>query len=286
MTEPASSFKSIILVTIFAVCVSLFAYNTEVGKDFIDKVPDSFFLAKYIKQTAEMDTKDFTPIEVLRDITLTELKDNTTFKAGIIWKSTPALILVVRRPGCQLCREESMRISSLRELISEKMGLNMVAIVHENLNNEVEDFNQGFWKGTVYFDKEKSFFSAIGGGKIQYAGLTNILKPSVWSNIRRNYKSGVGGNFKGDGRVLGGLYIIKSDTKGEEVIYQYREKVWGDHAPLEEVLKACELVSPKNGEASIQSDIKAALEKVKSETLLSNKDEGPSKTCNSQESCG
>ncbi|CAI2172370.1 20072_t:CDS:2 [Funneliformis geosporum] len=232
-----------------------------------------------------MDTK-ITPIDTLRNITLTELKDNSNFKAGKIWENAPALILVVRRPGCQLCREESVRISSLRELISGKMGLNMVAIVHENLNNEVEDFNQGFWKGTVYFDKEKAFFSAIGGGKIQYAGLTNILKPTVWYNIWSNYKTGVTGNLKGDGTVLGGTYIIKSGTEGGKVIYQYREKVWGDHAPLEEVLKACEQVSPKNGEASIQSDIKAALEKVKSESLLLKEDDATSKTCNSQESCG
>ena len=63
-----------------------------------------------------------------------------------------------------------MKLSSLRELISEKMGINLVAIVHENLNNEVEEFNQGFWKGTVYLDKEKAFFSAIG-----YVKLVRIL---------------------------------------------------------------------------------------------------------------
>src|SRR5207248_11365938 len=72
------------------------------------------------------------------------------------------LFLQVRRPGCQLCREEAVRISSRRDLISGKMGLNMVAIIHENLDNEVEEFNKDFWKGTVYFDKEKAFYSALG----------------------------------------------------------------------------------------------------------------------------
>ena len=43
-----------------------------------------------------MTTKDssVTPIEVLRDITLTDLKDNATFKANTIWLNGPALILV------------------------------------------------------------------------------------------------------------------------------------------------------------------------------------------------
>ena len=92
---------------------------------------------------------------------------------------------------------------------------------------------------------------------------------------------GVTGNFKGDGSVLGGLYIINT----EGVIYQYREKVWGDHAPLEQVLKACEQVSHKKDDASIQSDIQAALDNAKSETLLLKKPDNSLETCNS-ETCG
>ena len=41
-----------------------------------------------------MDTKEVTPIDVLRDITLTDLKNNSTLKARTIWKDGPALILV------------------------------------------------------------------------------------------------------------------------------------------------------------------------------------------------
>ena len=38
----------------------------------------------------------------------------------------------------------------------------MVAIVHENLDNEVEEFNNGYWKGEVYFDEKKAFYTALG----------------------------------------------------------------------------------------------------------------------------
>ncbi|CAG8470651.1 1603_t:CDS:2, partial [Racocetra persica] len=177
-----------------------------------------------------------TPIQDLENITLTDLKDNSTFKAGSLWQDSPALLLVVRRPGCQLCREESIKIASYRDLISDKMGVKMVAVVHENLDNEVEEFNKGYWNGLLYYDKEKSFFTNIGGGKIQYGGITSFLKPSVWFNIRQNAKTGITGNFKGDGSVLGGIYIIHQGSKGVE--YQYREKVWGDHAPFDKVLTA------------------------------------------------
>ena len=46
------------------------------------------------------------------------------------------------------------------------------------------------------------------------------------------------GNTKsvGEGTILGGLLIVSS--RGIE--YEYAEKVWGDHAPIADVLKVVE----------------------------------------------
>ncbi|CAG8593572.1 13551_t:CDS:2 [Dentiscutata heterogama] len=194
-----------------------------------------------------------TPIKDLEDITLTDLKDNSTFKASTLWQDSPALVL--------LCREEAIKVASYRDLISDKLGVKMVAIVHENLDNEIEEFNKGYWNGLLYFDKEKSFFSHIGGGQIQYGGIMSFLKPSVWFNIRQSMKTGVTGNFKGDGYVLGGLYIIRQGSGGVE--YQYREKVWGDHAPFDQVLTAVKNVSAKKDEPDVKAAFQETLDKVK-----------------------
>ncbi|CAG8784685.1 16673_t:CDS:1, partial [Cetraspora pellucida] len=35
-----------------------------------------------------------TPIKDLENITLTELKDNSTFKANALWQDSPALVLL------------------------------------------------------------------------------------------------------------------------------------------------------------------------------------------------
>ncbi|CAG8729734.1 25847_t:CDS:2, partial [Dentiscutata erythropus] len=202
-----------------------------------------------------------TPIKDLENITLTDLKDNSTFKASTLWQDSPALILVVRRPGCQLCREEAIKVASYRDLISDKLGVKMVAIVHENLDNEIEEFNKGYWNDLLYFDKEKSFFNCIGGGQIQYGGIMSFLKPSVWFNIRQNMKTGITGNFKGDGSVLGGIYIIRQGSGGIE--YQYREKVWGDHAPFDQVLTAVKNVSTKKDDPAVETAFQETLDKVK-----------------------
>ncbi|CAG8464735.1 9161_t:CDS:2 [Scutellospora calospora] len=210
-----------------------------------------------------------TPIKDLEDITLTDLGDNSTFKANTLWQDSPALVLVVRRPGCQLCREEALRISSYRDLISDKLGVKMVAIVHENLDNEVEEFNKGYWNGLLYFDKEKSFFSQVGGGNIQYGGMLSFLKPSVWFNIGQNMKTGITGNMKGEGRILGGLYVIHQGSGGVE--YQYREKVWGDHSPFDQVLTAVKKVSKKNDPVT-EAVYQETLDKVKKGEIVFNKD--------------
>nr|CAG8450821.1 11876_t:CDS:2 [Entrophospora candida]CAG8528960.1 2024_t:CDS:2 [Entrophospora candida] len=226
-----------------------------------------------------------TSYEALKNITVKDLKDDKSFEANKIWENNPALIFV-GKPGCQLCREESSKLVSFKNLISDKMGLRMVAIVHENLDNEVEEFNNGFWKGEVYLDEKKAFYTALGGGEIRYGGYMSIFKPSVWMNIGRNWKTGVQGNYKGEGRILGGLYILKPGTAG--VHYQHNEKVWGDVAPLDQVLTACLEVSPKKDDKSIQEEVSSIIDKFKkgelviNDKLLSN---DPPATCNSIEAC-
>jgi hypothetical protein len=61
----------------------------------------------------------------------------------------------------------------------------------------------------------------------------------VWKNGKRaqtKYPE-LEGDLKGEGRRLGGLLVV--DKKGE-VTYSYLEKVFGDHAPMEEVVAAVE----------------------------------------------
>ena len=38
----------------------------------------------------------------------------------------------------------------------------MIAVIHERIDDEVEQFNNGFWSGDVYFDEKKEFYNALG----------------------------------------------------------------------------------------------------------------------------
>jgi hypothetical protein len=42
----------------------------------------------------------------------------------------------------------------------------------------------------------------------------------------------------GEGRLMGGLFVVGAADQG--VLLEYREKVWGDHADIEDVRAAVE----------------------------------------------
>lgn len=55
-----------------------------------------------------------------------------------------------------------------------------------------------------------------------------MMKPSVFKNGKRASDRGVKGNFKGEGRLLGGLLVVGAGDSG--VDFEHREKVGRAHA--------------------------------------------------------
>ncbi|KAG0323677.1 hypothetical protein BGZ99_002617 [Dissophora globulifera] len=179
----------------------------------------------------------------IKDIALVDFLDRDveqTVPAHELWKDKPAVVIVIRRPGCQFCREEARIFHENRETIEQNMqGMNMFCIVHEKEGSDV--FKNEFWKGKVYFDSEKAFYKALGGGQLRTGGWEQLIKPAFWGNFFRNKRSGVKGNFEGDGKILGGLLLVKANDGG--IAYEHIEKVWGDIAHPDQVLEACSRVS-------------------------------------------
>ncbi|KAJ1928765.1 hypothetical protein IWQ60_001765 [Tieghemiomyces parasiticus] len=180
--------------------------------------------------------KPKTPYPNIRNIELTDtLVMSTKFPAWTLWKTNPTLVLIIRRPGCQFCREEAMELASHRNKLYRNYGVKMIAVIHENLG--AEEFSMKYWRGPVYLDEKKDFIAAIGGGKPRWGSVVMALfKPSVWGNLRRNLTKGIESDFEGEGRILGGLYILHSGDQG--IAYEHQEAVFGDHAPWDEVLAA------------------------------------------------
>jgi hypothetical protein len=76
--------------------------------------------------------------------------------------------------------------------------------------------------------------------------------------------------MKGEGRILGGLYVLKPGDAG--IQYEHAESQFGDIASLENVIRACEQAS------GMKLTTEAFNEAVKSD--------GPIAACTSREACG
>lgn len=103
------------------------------------------------------------------------------------------------------------------------------AVVHETLG--VDEFRP-FFKGNVYLDLEKKFY----GPKERWTSLFSLLRLGVLKNIYRVKKKDIHGDLRGEGRLLGGVFVIGPGDQG--ILYEHQEKMFGDHADLKDVLAA------------------------------------------------
>ena len=154
------------------------------------------------------------------------------FPASNLWKDRTTLIFIVRRTGCPLCREQAQLLVT-RSKDFASLGIPMTAVIHEIIQEDVDGFQQYFGGNPIYHDSTRGFYNAQGN---RWAGLHSLLFPSVIAAISRASSKKIDGNTRGEGRLLGGLLIV-SPEKG--VIYEQREEWFGDHADVDEVLKAC-----------------------------------------------
>ncbi|KAJ1979955.1 hypothetical protein H4R34_002633 [Dimargaris verticillata] len=195
-----------------------------------------------------MASQPTTPLRALTGLNLVRLDDKRmeagekspavgpTIRSEALWQHEPALMFVVRRPGCVLCREQALALAARRQLIEEEYGVKMHAVVLEELG--AMEFQKNFWKGPLYLDTDKGFFKATNGGHISKVSSWNILRPTVLFHGRRATLSGVKGNFIGEGRILGGVFVVRPGDQG--VAYEYFEKFFGDHAPMDDMLPICQ----------------------------------------------
>ncbi|KAG0226842.1 hypothetical protein BGW42_003324 [Actinomortierella wolfii] len=203
----------------------------------------------------------------IRSIKLVDFLNKSTervFEANELWKDKPTVVVVIRRPGCQFCREEATALNSHREIFENTLGMRMVCIVREKLGADL--FQSVAWKGEVFFDPESAFYKVLGGRKkLRVAHWETMVRPSFWKHFMRNKRSGISGNFIGDGSVLGGLLMV--DTDGT-IFYEHEEKVWGDIAPVEDVLQAASqrrnIQVPSEAIKKAQEQFKAHRNKIES----------------------
>ncbi|KAI8100655.1 hypothetical protein M9434_005046 [Picochlorum sp. BPE23] len=177
----------------------------------------------------------------------TTLKDGEgkEISAASLWTDSPALVVVLRRPGCLLCRDQAIALWKSRETIAnyaqgtDKQPTRMVCVLHEWKQREVDAFKE-FWGGELYHDETKAFYKAVHGGQVKKGSLASFLNPfsRAWKNYRAVKARGAvcDSNLEGDGLTLGGLAVL--DSPAGNSVYVFKEETFGDHAPMASVMKA------------------------------------------------
>ncbi|PIO75835.1 hypothetical protein TELCIR_02102 [Teladorsagia circumcincta] len=147
--------------------------------------------------------------------------------ASSLFDKGPTMVMAVRRPGCMFCRKEAAALSSLEPEL-KAAGIDLVAVVHETKG--VNEFKP-YFKGDIYYDKERHFY----GPNERWLPLwMGFLRIKTYVNMYKTKKAGFVGNTDGEGRLLGGLYLVSNN----ELIYTHLEKEWGDAANIDEVRDA------------------------------------------------
>ena len=126
-----------------------------------------------------------------------------------------------------------MQLSKLEPILS-KLNIPLVAILHEDFGHE--DFKL-FFNGSVYFDPAKVFFGPIE----RRLFMLGFLRIQTYISAYQAHKSGTQGNLSGDGTLLGGVFVIGPGDTG--ILFEHREKYWGDNVDTADVLKYVEKIS-------------------------------------------
>uniref|UniRef100_A0AAY4DLS6 Peroxiredoxin-like 2A n=1 Tax=Denticeps clupeoides TaxID=299321 RepID=A0AAY4DLS6_9TELE len=129
-----------------------------------------------------------------------------------------------------MCREEASELSSLKPQLDE-LGVPLYAMVKENVDTEVQDF-QPFFAGEIFVDKKQCFY----GPQQRRMGGLGFVRLGVWQNFMRAWMSGFQGNMKGEGFILGGVFVIGTGNQG--ILMEHREKEFGDKVNISSVLEA------------------------------------------------
>ncbi|KAK3090591.1 hypothetical protein FSP39_012944 [Pinctada imbricata] len=89
-------------------------------------------------------------------------------------------------------------------------------------------------------EAKRNFTKTFYGPKERWFPLAGILRFNVLRNGYRAYSKGIPGNVKGEGRLLGAVYLIGKGNEG--LIYQHQEKEFGDIVKLEDLRKALQKI--------------------------------------------
>ena len=74
--------------------------------------------------------------------------------------------------------------------------------------------------------------------------MLGFLRYSVWKSIFRVRSKGVEGNLVGEGRILGGVFVVGPGEQG--ILLDHKEKEFGDKVDLQDIRDAILRIKSSN----------------------------------------
>lgn len=201
-------------------------------------------------------------------------------KSSELWDNKCAVIFIVRRPGCPMCRysvsyyelyliflreqaqilsEKILDLSTTLDILVDPSKLCLAAIVHdEDSVDDIHGFCEYFCskkngfaslQGQVYFDQTQGFYHAQGFRRMT---LFSLVSAKVRKAYNRAIGKGIKGSyFGGDGSLLGGVLVVANN----KIWYEHREAYFGDLAPIDEVLDAIECATKSSVDRTVSINV-------------------------------
>ncbi|XP_006811580.2 peroxiredoxin-like 2A [Saccoglossus kowalevskii] len=71
---------------------------------------------------------------------------------------------------------------------------------------------------------------------------SGFMRPNMWLGLLRAYRRQISGNLEGEGRLLGGVFVVGPGDQG--IVYEHRNADFSDQANWDEVVDAVQLIQP------------------------------------------
>mmetsp|Transcript_58738 Transcript_58738/g.188880 ORF Transcript_58738/g.188880 Transcript_58738/m.188880 type:complete len:147 (-) Transcript_58738:125-565(-) len=129
----------------------------------------------------------------------------------------------------------------------EKLKVRVVAIVKEDIGNEIADFRQTVWHdGEVFVNEDLAFYKVFDGTLRREGMLTFVCKlflccdersRRVQTHAANATAAAIPRNFVGEGFIKGGLLVVRKGGQPELI---FAEDELGDHMDAEAIIAAAQ----------------------------------------------
>lgn len=140
-----------------------------------------------------------------------------------------------------MCREEAKELNNNVDDLKQAGAKRVVCLLKENLSDQVAEFQKDWWTGELFLDESKSFYKAIAGGQFKKTHsntsfvctmLCPCSKDPMKAHAMKVYKNKTPMNFKGEGFIQGGVYVVRKTGVAE---LGFLEENMGDRCPIDEI---------------------------------------------------